>query len=380
MKTAIENAHVVLENGIIRNGVIITDDGIIKEFGTKKEVSIPDDAQCIDVCGAYVGPGFVDIHVHGGGGYNVWDNPKKVAAFLLSHGETSILPSPPYELNCEEYVCAAKTIGLAMKECPSIKGMYMEGPYINVKYGAYAHINPWRHPISKDDYAKIVDEAGKDAKVWVVAPEREGITEFMDYARKVNPDVVFAIGHSEATPIQIRKLGKFRPKILTHAMNATGRGDVPLGTRGYGPDEYCLKESEMYAELISDSCSIHVHSELQQLILHCKGVEKVILITDNIHNATPTPKEFAHIDDLNFDDCGSLSGSRLTMDQACRNIMCSTNCGIAQAFLMASTNPAKAIAMDAEIGSIDIGKRADLVFVDDWFNVKKVMIGGSFIK
>ena len=69
----------------------------------------------------------------------------------------------------------------------------------------------------------------------------------------------------------------------------------------------------------------------------------------------------------------------MTMDQACRNIMQSTNCGIAQAFLMASTNPAKAIGMDDEFGSIDCDKNADLVFVDDKFNVQKVMLEGEIV-
>ena len=80
--------------------------------------------------------------------------------------------------------------------------------------------------------------------------------------------------------------------------------------------------------------------------------------------------------DLNFDHNGHIAGSKLTMDMACRNIMTHTNCGIAQAFLMASTNPAKVLGMDDEIGSIEKGKIADLVFVDDRFNVKKVMLSG----
>ena len=84
--------------------------------------------------------------------------------------------------------------------------------------------------------------------------------------------------------------------------------------------------------------------------------------------------------DLNFDDKGILSGSRLTLDQACRNIMAHTNCGIAQAFVMASTNPAKAIGLYDELGSIEKGKVADLVFVDDVFNVQHVMLNGEFCR
>ena len=80
---------------------------------------------------------------------------------------------------------------------------------------------------------------------------------------------------------------------------------------------------------------------------------------------------------MSFDDQGNLGGSRLSMDMACRNIMTHTNCGIAQAFLMASRNPARSIGMDDEIGTIEAGKRADLVFVDDMFHVQKVMLSGK---
>lgn len=379
MKTIIKNAQIVLETGIIWDGIIIIENGKITDYGKLIDINIPNDANIIDAEGAYVGPGFIDIHVHGGNGFDFCTNPEEAANFFLKNGTTSILPSPPYKLNQEGYINAIKKIRNAMKTCPNIKGMYMEGPYINVDYGAFAHINPWKDTICAGDFEQIVDIAGEYAKVWVIAPEREGIKEFLNYAKKVNPNVKFAVGHSEAAPDTIRKLGKNRPSILTHAMDATGRKNVPEGTRGSGPDEYCMNEKEMYAELISDSCAIHVGAELQRLLLNTKGVEKIILITDSTAEALSTPEHLKHIDDITFDDKGMLSGSRMTMNKACRNIMSSTNCGIAQAFLMASTNPSKAIGLYDIVGSVDVDKNADLVFVDDKFNVKKVMIEGKIV-
>ena len=380
MKTVIKNANIVLETGIIWDGVIIVENGMISDYGRCLETEITDDSNCIDAFGAYVGPGFCDIHVHGGGGYDLTKNPLEGARFFLENGTTSILPAPPYELNFTQYIEAIKNIRSAMKICPQIKGMYMEGPYINVKYGAYAHLNPWKHPVCADEYERLVDEAGDDVRVWVVAPERDGIRDFLNYAKKVNPNVIFAVGHSEASPEQIRKLGKIRPSILTHAMDATGRAEVPMGTRGSGPDEYCMTEPDVYAELISDSSAIHVNPDLQRLLVRTKGTDKIILITDSTSEDMPNPDNLKHIDDLCFDDKGGLAGSKMTMNKACRNIMSSTNCGIAQAFLMASTNPAKAVGLYDEVGSIEIGKKADLVFVDDKFSVKKVMLGGELVK
>ena len=132
----------------------------------------------------------------------------------------------------------------------------------------------------------------------------------------------------------------------------------------------------MYAELISDSCGIHVHPQLQQMLLQVKGLHRVVLVTDSTVHSNPTPPEYAHVKDLNFDHNGGIAGSKMTMEQACRNIMTNTNCGIAQAFVMASTNPARVIGMDDTIGSVEVGKQADLVFVDDKFNVLQVMQEG----
>ncbi len=374
----IENANIVLENGILWDGVLLLSGDRILAYGSAGEMEsmIPGDVTCIDAKGAYVGPGFVDIHVHGGGGYHTCFEPCEAAEFFLSHGTTTILATPSHLLDFEHFLEAIRTVKEGMKTAQSIRGFYMEGPYMNPNYGSHSHRNPWRGSVDPEQFKVLVDEAGELAKVWAVAPERPGLLPFLEYARKVNPDVVFAVGHSEATPSQIRSLGKYRPTLQTHSLNATGRTGERGGIRGYGPDEYCMKEPDVYTELISDSRGIHVHPEMQQLLLHNKSVHRVVLITDSTVRNNPAPEALRNIPDLNFDDRGGLSGSKMTLDLACRNIMTHTNCGIAQAFLMASRNPARAIGLGQEIGSIEPGKRADLVFVDDRFHVQQVMMGG----
>lgn len=377
---AIINANVVLETGIIWDGVIVLDGDKIREVGSEHEVAIPEGAEIIDANGKYVGPGFVDIHVHEGNGVSTNEEPVKAAEFFLKHGTTSMLATPFYAMDFDRLMKAFKTIKENMPLAKTIKGIYSEGPYTHPDFGAHAYMNPWRGPIDLEKMRALVDEAGKDVKVWTIGPEREDIIEFVKYAREVNPDVVFAVGHSKASPAQIRALGKYRPTLETHSMCATGLTEVPGATRGVGPDQYCFKEPDMYAELISDYCGLHVHAEMQQLLLHTKGVHRVVLVTDSTVRPNPVPEEFKHVPDINFNPHGQISGSKLTMDQACRNIMKHTNCGIAQAFIMASLNPAKVIGLDHEIGSIAVGKVADLVFVDDRFNVDKVMLGGEICK
>lgn len=373
----IKNAQIVLENGIIWDGSLIIENDKIVNYGSSRDTIIPACAEVIDAKGAYVGPGFVDIHVHNGIGFSTSYDTVKASKYFLKHGETTILATPSYGMNFDELMKALRSIKEAMDsgEAKSVKGIYSEGPYTNPKYGSHADLNPWRHGIKEEEYKALVDEAGKYITVWTIAPELDGIQEFAEYARKVNPDVIFALGHSEATPKQIRAMGNNLPKILTHAMCATGRQKAFV--LGFGPDEYCYKEPDMYAELISDSFGIHVHPEMQQLLLHTKGLDKVILITDCTYYENPVPEKYNGVTDLNFDHQGHIAGSKLTMDMACRNIMTHTNCGIAQAFKMASTNPAKALGLDEKIGSIAVGKTADLVFVDDRFNVKNVMLGGE---
>ena len=376
------NCQLVLENGILWDATLLIADDKIMGFGPSRETEIPNEAEIIDADGAYVGPGFVDIHAHGGGGFQTSMNPAEAAMHFLRHGETTLLctPSGSASKSREELVEIIKRIRGAMSTAKNIKGIYMEGPYYNPNYGANKHKNTWGYkPVLREDFTALVDAGEKDIKIWMVGPERvnEGLVDFLEYARKVNPDVLFTVGHSEATPAEVRALGKYKPKLITHCMNATGRRDVYGGTRSYGPDEYALKETDMYAEMISDSMAVHVPPELQRFIIKGKGLDKMILITDSTEYPNPPPEPYKHVTDINFDDRGGIAGSKLTMNQACRNIMSHTQCGICEAFLMASRNPARAIGLGDEIGTIEVGKTADLVFVNDRFDVKKVILGGE---
>ena len=255
----------------------------------------------------------------------------------------------------------------------------MEGPYLNPKYGAEPKLNKWRGKIRKDDYCEIVNTAGTLAKVWAVAPEREGIDGFMEYVKLVNPNAIFAVAHSEATPDEIEKLKKYGINIQTHCMNATGRVGESKGIRSAGPDEYCLLNDDIYAEMICDSMAVHVPVPLQRLILKVKGIDKIILITDSFATGNEISDKYAYAQDLSFDSEGNVSGSRLTMDIVCRNFMKHTKSSICSAFLAASTNPARAIGMDKEIGSVKEGKRANLVLCDENFNIKEVIFEGELI-
>ena len=375
--TLIENAQLVLETGILWDGTLLIEGNRIVDFGKKNEISIPSDVYRFDAKGMYVGPGFVDIHVHGGGGFSTCFEAEKAADYFLRHGTTSLLATPDYSMSLNTLLSAIRDLKEDIPKAKTVRGIYFEGPYTNPKYGANAHINPWNHPIDPKEYMQFVDAAGDLARVWTIAPELDGLIPFLAYARKINPNVLFAVGHSEALPAQIRALGTaYRPTILTHATNATAQPYIDDGIRAYGPDEYFYQMPDTYTELISDSLAVHVHPDMQRLLVQIKGIHRIVLVSDSTHFDFPTPPEYALATDLNFDDIGGLAGSKITLNQACRNVMTHTNCGIAQAFIMASLNPARAVGLDLERGSIERGKIADLVVVNDRFDVKDVILDG----
>ena len=92
----IKNANLVLENGILWDAAMLIDGNRIAQFGKEEELAVPDDAQVMDAKGLYVGPGFVDIHVHAGGAYHTCLNPLEAAAYYLDHGTTTLLATPSY--------------------------------------------------------------------------------------------------------------------------------------------------------------------------------------------------------------------------------------------------------------------------------------------
>ena len=272
---------------------------------------------------------------------------------------------------------------MASGKCDNIAGIYMEGPYINPDFGSLRHLNPWRGDILPEDYMPII-EGGKDMiRVWTLGPEREGIEEFVKAAKAANPNVIFTVGHAQASPQQIEKLMPYGLCIGTHHTNATGDRPMYPECRGVCVDEAVNYNSDIYAELISDSMGIHVDPYMQRLIRKIKGDERIILISDQTAHATPNPEGFEHVDDLNFTFTAEggidISGSKLTLNLACRNYMKHTGASIVDAFRVASYNPAKVVGL-TDRGEIRKGLRADLVITDHRMNIKSVILKGEFTK
>jgi N-acetylglucosamine-6-phosphate deacetylase len=252
----------------------------------------------------------------------------------------------------------------------------MEAPYMNPKFGADRENNPWKGPIRKEEYQCVIDQVGTDALVWVVAPERENIEQFVQDCRKANPTVRFSVGHSEASPQQIEALIPYGLCIGTHHTNATG--DLPKypECRGVCVDETVNYNRDIYAEMICDSRGIHVDPYMQRLIRKIKGDDRLILISDACVFDGPIPDGYDGVTDLCFDFEGEIAGSKLTLNVACRNMMKHTGASIVDVFNYASYNPSRAVGL-LDRGLIAVGNRADLVITDYKMNIQKVILKGE---
>ena len=174
--TAIVNAQLVLESGILFDGAMVIENGRIAAFGKERELEIPRGANIVDAQGAYVGPGFIDIHVHGCDHHSTCLNPESAGKYFLRHGTTSFLATPDYSQNFETIMQALSSIQAARGKVPNMKGIYMEGPYMNPEHGSHAWLNPWRDTPKPEQYQPMVDAGGDYIKVWAIAPERTGFT------------------------------------------------------------------------------------------------------------------------------------------------------------------------------------------------------------
>ena len=373
----IVNAVLVMKDHYIPDGVLLIDEGKIVKFGERRLFGDLPDCETIDAKGLFVGPGLVDIHTHAGGAYTFAADPQKACAVHLKNGTTTLNSAVYFSLDKQGFVDEMNFLKDAMNDpaCENLRGLYMEGPYMNPKFGADRENNPWHGVVNKADFEPIVEVGNDVVAVWALAPERENILEFVQYVKAKNPAAIFAVGHSEASPQEIEALMPYGLRIGTHHTNATG--DLPKypECRGVCVDETVNYNREIYAELICDSRGIHVDPYMLRLVRRIKGDDRIILISDACVYNGPIPPGYEGVTDINFDDMGEIAGSKLTLNVACRNMMKHTGASICDVFRFASYNPSRATNL-LDRGEIAVGKRADLIFVDHDMNVHGVWMNG----
>lgn len=373
---ALTNAHLIMPDHIIPDGVLLIEDGRIADYGEMRSLEVPHAAEVLDAQGTFAGPGLIDIHTHSGGDAWFYDKPKQAARFHLLHGTTSVLPALYFNLPQPELLAAVRAVHRASKTTDGavIRGLYMEGPYLNPKYGADQENNPWKGNIDSTQYQPLIDEAARFVRIWCIAPERPGILEFVADVKRKAPDMIFAVAHSEASPDQIDAIENLR--VGTHHTNATGDLSKYPECRGVCVDETVNYRDDIYAELICDSRGIHVDPLMLRLVVKTKGKDKIILISDACVFNGPIPPGYDGVNDINFDFSGQIAGSKLTLNMACRNMMIHTGASLVDVFRYASLNPATLLGWQNR-GRIRRGAAADIVLVDNWMNIRHVLLNGA---
>ncbi len=382
MINAIVNTNLILEEGIVFDGAITWENGRILSLGRASEVNIPRDAEIIDAGGKYTAPGLVDIHNHGGPDWLFWEEPEKCCEFFLAHGQTTVLPTFYCDMTEEKLLLGLERVKAASHRGAGriIGGIYMEGPYMN-GVGSNQKNILWGGEIDPGEYGRVVAAMAGYAKIWAIDPGRPGIEGFMADVKAADPDAIFTMGHSQSAASAARRVKKYGLKLQTHHGDSGKCPGRAQGTIGAGCDEYALLDPDIYTELICDENGIHVDADMMKMLIRTKGIERVVLITDHMadknHYTNNEAEGILYGPDLNYDYEGHLAGSHLTLDNACRNLMAHTGYGLCHAVRMASINPARVLGIDGEVGSLEPGKKADLIITDDRFNIDTVILNGD---
>ena len=368
------HGKIVLPDRVIEDGSILFDNTIID---ISEKNTLVKDAEIIDLEGATVVPGFIDLHIHGYLGADASDGDvkgvEKMADGIAKNGVTGFLPTT-MTLSYEDLEKAFDSIRKAKEggtpKGADILGIHAEGPFINpARCGA----QPKEYAVVPD--ADFVDKHADIIKMLTIAPETD---EDFATIRKIKEkyDIVLSIGHT-ATDYDTA-MASFDAGIthVTHLFNAM----TAMTHRAPGVVGAALTSDKVSCELICDT--FHIHPALFKMVHKLKG-EKFNLITDCMR-AGGLPDGVFELGGqtvfVNGIRCllsdGVIAGSVLKMNEAVRNAA-NNGLSVCEAVNSASLYPAKAIGVDNERGSLEVGKRADIVICDEAFNVKRVFKAGK---
>ncbi|WP_304174544.1 N-acetylglucosamine-6-phosphate deacetylase [Limnochorda pilosa] len=334
--------------------------------------------------GGYLCPGFIDVHLHGGGGADVMDaSPgalSQLARTHARHGTVAFLPTTvtaPYEQLHRVLEAVEETAG-AREEGAELLGVHLEGPHLNpARAGAQ---NPeFLTPPSLPEMQALLERFPGRVRWVTVAPELEGARELIQYLREAG--VVVSIGHSDATYEQAMVAFQWGISHATHTFN----GMNPLHHRAPGVPGAVLTAPGVSAEIIADG--FHIHPGVARLLWQVKGPDRLLLVTDAMR-ATDLPDGRYDLGGLEVDVVGgaarlagqeTLAGSTLTLERAVAWMVEAVGLSLAEAVQLASLNPARRLGVAHRLGSLEVGKDASLVLLDDALRVRLTLRQGELM-
>ncbi len=375
----ITNAQVVASDG--HYSWLLIRDGQIDSFGMGTPPSTPD-IESLDAHGAWLLPGFIDLHVHGAIGRDTMDaNPEsllEMARFFARHGVTSFLPTTMTAPH-DRVVAALKVVGNLMNITTGgahILGAHLEGPYINPAMpGAQ---NPAYVRRADPTETRELLDIGAIRRI-TLAPEYPENRIFLTDA--VAQGISVSAGHTQATPDDLREAIRLGLRYTTHTFNAmTGLHHRNPGTAGAA-----LAFDELTCELISDG--IHVHPLVIKVLIRAKGLDRVVLVTDAMAGAGMPDGQYelgglaVTVADgqARLTQGGSLAGSVLTFERGFEIARQAVGLSFAEAWTISSANAARALGSDIRKGQIARGYDADLVLLNDAGEVQTTIVRGETV-
>ncbi|MGW4318173.1 N-acetylglucosamine-6-phosphate deacetylase [Streptomyces sp. NPDC004684] len=371
-------ARVVLPTGIVDGGRVIVDGTRIADTGTGPGTA-PAGAETLDVSGHWLVPGFVDLHNHGGGGASFSGSADDVMTAVRAHrahGTTTLVASTV----TDDMGVLTQQAGLLaeLAEQGEIAGVHFEGPFISpCRKGAHSEAL-LRHP-DPAEVRKLIDAARGHAKMMTLATELPG---GLDSVRLLaEHGVIAAVGHTDATYEQTVEAIDAGATVATHLFNAM----PTLGHRAPGPITALLEDERVTVELINDG--VHLHPAALELAFHHAGAARVAFITDAMDAAGSGdgryllgPLEVEVADGVaRLVEGGSIAGSTLTLDRAFQRAVTVDRLPVEDVVAALSANPARLLGLDDRIGSLEAGKDADLVLLDEEFTLKGVLRRGEWV-
>jgi len=363
-------------------GTVVIENGVISYAGSDRQA--PEGVEpVLDAQGAYVAPGFIDIHVHGGGGGDTMDGSRESLELMgqtfSRWGTTAFLPTTVTAGHREtlQAVEAVREVAEKGTGGARVLGIHLEGPYIDMeKRGAH---NPEyvRLPLL-DELEEIWRSAGPLLKLVTLAPEQDGAEAAVKRLRSWG--VTVAVGHSNATYEQVMMAHLWGASHICHVFNAM-RG---LHHREPGVVGAALTCDGFSVELICDG--VHVHRAAMDLVLRAKGPDKIVLITDTLR-AMGLPEGRYQLGGLDIEVTaeaarlltGELAGSTLSMAKAVKNAVTMLGVSLREACRMASYNPARTIGISHRKGSLAVGKDGDVALFDSELNPLATIVGGQVV-
>lgn len=373
----VRGATAVLPAGLRRADVLIEGDRVV-EVGDALDA---DGAQVLDASGLTVGPGFIDVHVHGGGGHSFFTtDASRVEAYCdwaPRNGVTSFLVSTlGQDAEDTRAIFSALRPVIGRRGGSEPLGFHMEGPFINpARMGAFPP-GMLRNPVP-GEFESFQEAAGGHIRQVTLAPELPGAIDLIHAVRQSG--AIAAMGHTDATVIEARRGFEAGIRHVTHLYNAMR----PIHQREGGPIVAALFEEMLTCELICDGA--HVDPEVLRLAFHFLGPERTVVVTDNLHLAGTDAGggnfagERVSVSGAKaVREDGTIVGSVATMDQHFRNIIQYLEVDLPSAFRMCSGNPAR-LAEAARKGHIEPRMDADLVILDEGLQVAATICGGKIV-